>query len=505
MAKYIPTIGLEIHAELKTKSKMFCDSPNDPDEQHPNINVCPICLGHPGTLPVINKKAIEHMVRIGTALHCKIAEHTKFDRKNYFYPDLPKGYQISQYDMPICGEGYLEISSGEKIKVQRIHLEEDTGRLQHDPDGKHSLVDFNRAGVPLMELVTFPVIHDAETVRAFAEMLQLTLRYLEASDANMEKGQMRVEVNLSIAPEGSEKLGTKVEVKNLNSLRVAERATAYEIERQTAVLEAGEKVIQETRGWDENTQKTFSQRAKEDAHEYRYFPEPDLPPLVLTPQFGINLVELSRGLPELPQQKYARMKEQFGLEDKSLELFVQDPSLADFYEHVISELDVWEAAQKHDKESREVRANLYALATNYLLNNLRGLMQESFGDAQDKRGVGIQDIRITAGNFAEFISLVHQNVVSGPNAKEVLLKMYETGELPSEIVKNFNLGQVNDVRELEEIVEKILAAHPGPVGDYKNGKQNALQFLMGQVMKETKGKANAQLVNGVLEEKLKKL
>ena len=271
-----PVIGLEIHSQLKTKTKMFCRSLNDPEEKHPNINICPVCMGHPGTLPVMNKKAIESVIKTGLALNCKIAERSKFDRKNYFYPDLPKGYQISQYDEPLCSEGFLEILSSKKIRITRIHLEEDTGRLIHNKIA--SLVDFNRAGVPLMELVTEPDISNAEEAVAFAKKLQMILQYLGASDANMEKGQMRCEVNISLRKAGEE-FGTKVEIKNLNSFAACREAIEYEIKRLSALLEKGEKIIQETRGWDENKKATVSQRLKESAHDYRYFPEPDIPPI----------------------------------------------------------------------------------------------------------------------------------------------------------------------------------------------------------------------------------
>ncbi|MBI2462862.1 MAG: Asp-tRNA(Asn)/Glu-tRNA(Gln) amidotransferase subunit GatB [Candidatus Spechtbacteria bacterium] len=492
--KYIPTIGLEIHAELKTQTKMFCDSANDPAEQHPNVNICPVCMGHPGTLPVINKQAVEFMIRVGYALHCTVADIAKFDRKNYFYPDLPKGYQISQYDMPFCQEGYIDLANGKRIRVQRVHLEEDTGRLQHTSDGKHSLVDFNRAGVPLMELVTHPDIHNAEEAREFAEELQLILRYLGASDAEMERGQMRVEVNLSLAPEGAEKLGTKVEVKNLNSFRTVERAVAYEIERQTQVLDSGEKVVQETRGFDDAKQITFSQREKEEAHDYRYFPEPDLPLVYVAKEYGLDKDLLESSIPELPQAKRKRLKEQYKLDDSIADIFIRDKMFAEYFENVISEVDAWEESNGHDNEPQEVRTHLYSLATNYLVNDLRALMQQ---DANV-----ITDIKITPEDFAEFISLLHQNVVSSRGAKDVLQKMYEIGDNPTDIVKQSGLAQMSNANELEEIVAKVIEANEGPVADYKKGKETALQFLVGQIMRETKGKANPQLVAEILKEKL---
>jgi len=331
---YKPTIGLEIHAELKTRTKMFCDSLNDPDEKHPNTNICPVCTGFPGTLPVINEEAIKKTILVGFALNCQIARQTNFDRKNYFYPDLPKGYQISQYKKPFCSDGSLGIS-GKKIRITRIHLEEDAGRLQHDAKGDHSLVDFNRAGVPLMELVTEPDLASGEEVKDFAEKLRLILRYLNASDANMEKGQMRVEVNISVS--STEKLGVKVEVKNLNSIRAAAQAVDYEIKRQTELLGEGKEIKQETRGWDEAGQKTFSQRSKEEAHDYRYFPEPDLPVLNFDEKY---LEDIKYLMPELPEQRKMRFKKEYGLNDAQVDIFTIAKHLGDYYERVASELGV---------------------------------------------------------------------------------------------------------------------------------------------------------------------
>src|SRR3989344_5045452 len=317
--EYQATIGMEVHSELRTKTKMFCASKNDPDEKHPNINICPVCVGHPGTLPTANEEAIKHVQRVGLALGGNVQKFSRFDRKNYFYPDLPKGYQISQYQHPLIFEGKLN-----SVRITRVHLEEDTARLIHDEKGD-TLVDFNRAGVPLMELVTEPDLHDAKSAREFCEELQLVLRYLGASDANMEKGQMRCEANISIAPVGSDKFGTKVEIKNLNSFRAVEEAIEYEILRQKKVLEDGETVKQETRGWDENKKITFSQRVKESAHDYRYFSEPDLPPM----EFGDKYIELLKGaIPALPAQKRARFKDEYGISEQLVETLVRDKNLA---------------------------------------------------------------------------------------------------------------------------------------------------------------------------------
>ncbi len=487
-------IGLEIHAELNTATKMFCGSPNDPDEKHPNVNICPVCMGHPGTLPAVNKKAVELVQKVGAALDCRLAEFSKFDRKNYFYPDLPKGYQISQYDLPFCGEGYLDIYPNEdsveakRIRIERIHLEEDTGRLMHPENNKEeTLVDFNRAGVPLMELVTKPDIRSASEVRAFAEELQLILQYLGASYANMEKGQMRVEVNLSLREKGTEAFGTKVEVKNLNSLRSAERAVQYEIERQTALLEAGEKIIQETRGWHDAKQITFSQRQKEEAHDYRYFPEPDLPPI----RFEAEELEIIRTtVPELPAQRRKRFLEEYPLNSRDVEVFVRDRAMGDYFEKVVSELKAWIEAEKIvDDEKKSIR-----LATSYLLSDFRGLIVE--------RSARIEDSLVTPENFAELVKFIVADKISSRAAKDILVEMFETGSDPHEIITQKELSQTNDAGEIAAEAEKALALNPKAVEDYKKGKPNAVQFLVGQVMAATKGRANPAVVRAILEERL---
>ena len=481
MPEYVPTIGLEIHAELKTQTKMFCDSLNNPDEEKPNVNICPVCVGHPGTLPVANKKAIEQVIRMGYALNCEIAKESKFDRKNYFYPDLPKGYQISQYDMPFCGEGYLELpDSKTRIGIERIHLEEDAGRLVHDKAGKHSFVDFNRAGVPLMELVTHPDLHNSHDIRLFAEELRRTLRYLGASDADMEKGQMRVEVNISLAKEGASELGTKVEMKNLNSFRVVEGAVAYEIERQTELLNDGVRVVQETRGWDENKKRTFSQRSKEEAHDYRYFPEPDLPLLIIDKEHGFDTEELKKSLPELPSAKRERLGNTHTLSPAFVELFVEEPRVADFYEEVAKSV-----SGEHAQE----------LAANYLLNTLRSYMQEE--------GASIEELSISPAEFASFITLVTEGTVSSTNARAILKEMFVTGKDPGTIIEQGDFAQVSDEGELENFVAEVVAEYTGPVEEYKKGKTQVLQFLVGQIMAKTKGKANPKVVQEMLEKELR--
>jgi aspartyl-tRNA(Asn)/glutamyl-tRNA(Gln) amidotransferase subunit B len=508
MAKYVPTIGLEIHAELKTTTKMFCDSPNEMRKAEPNTNICPVCMGHPGTLPVPNKQAIEHVLRVGFALHANVAERAKFDRKNYFYPDLPKGYQISQYDEPFSTGGYIDIKDEDskggtkRIDIERVHLEEDTARLVHEKippshkasDGRgstSSLVDFNRAGVPLMELVTKPVLHSAAEVRAFAQELQLILRYLNASDAELENGLMRVEVNISLASEGAKELGTKVELKNLNSLRVVQDATAYEIQRQTKLLESGKKVVQETRGWDEAKKETFSQRRKEEASDYRYFPEPDIPPFIITKEQGFDRADLEASIPELPQEKRARFMKQYGHHRQAVEVFINDKRLADYFEHVVSEFLNWEKVKDEPKESRE---KLISLVTNYTVKNLRTLMQE--------KGVSVRKLKITPENFGEFVHLIHTGEISSHGAREVLEVMMETGGDPSNIIEEKGLKQESGEEALTAIVEGVVKENPQPVEDYKKGKETALKFLVGQVMAKSKGAANPQVAEELLKRKL---
>ncbi|MFC1801969.1 Asp-tRNA(Asn)/Glu-tRNA(Gln) amidotransferase subunit GatB [Patescibacteria group bacterium] len=467
-SKYKPTIGLEIHAELNTKTKMFCNSKNDPNEKEPNVNICPVCMAHPGTLPVINKEAVKSVLKVGIALGSELAmDFTEFDRKNYFYPDIPKGYQISQYKYPLVSGGRLK-----DVDVTRVHLEEDTASSSHTA-GDYSLVDFNRAGVPLMELVTEPVITEAKQAGDFARELQLLLRYLGVSKANMEKGEMRVEANISVSSEEG-KLGTKVEVKNLNSFKVVEKAIDYEIKRQIEALESGEKIIQETRGWDDNSQKTFSQRIKEEANDYRYFPEPDLPKLVLNeiPEFAVE--ELKKEIPELPQEKRERYKESFSIKDEDIESFVQDEFLGKFFEEVIS-------ASKGDSKFTK-------LASNYITSDLVGLMKTE----------NLSEFKISSGNFASLIGMAIENKLSSRGVKDVLAIMYKEGGDPEKIAGENRMLQKSDEGELKKIVEEIIEENSSVVEEYKNGKESALQFLVGQGMKATKGSANPVVLKGLI-------
>ncbi len=491
--KYKPVIGLEIHAELKTKSKMFCSCPNDPNERHPNVNVCPICMGHPGTLPVANEEAIRKVIKTGLALNCQIPEKSKFDRKNYFYPDLPKGYQISQYDMPLSKGGYLNIGD-KKIRITRVHLEEDTGRLVHPEDKNYSLVDFNRAGIPLMEMVTEPDLESGKEARKFAEEFQLILRYLGVSDADMEKGQLRVEVNISLMR--NQKMGTKVEIKNLNSFRAVEKAIDYEIKRQGEVLNRGEKVVQETRGWDGRKELTVSQRKKEEAHDYRYFPEPDLPTFYLAKDF---IDGIKAEIPELPQKRRERFMEQYSLNEKNAEIFTVNKNLGEFYENTISEVENWvKEARKKRKISDKEKIAIYDTTTQYVINDLQGSASAM------SIIVGGEDFLITPENYAELITLTYEGKISSKIAKQVIEEMLKTGADPSHIIEEKGLTEMTDSGEIEKIIKDVVSKNKKAVEDYKEGKKNALQFLVGQVMTATRGRVKPDTVQQQLLKELSK-
>lgn len=463
---YLPTIGLEIHAELKTATKMFCSSVHSKELGNPNTTICPVCTAHPGTLPTMNRRAVEFMIMVGLAIKGTIANHTKFDRKNYFYPDLPKGYQISQYDAPIVSGGTLN-----GIRINRVHLEEDAGRLVHEGDA--SLVDYNRAGLPLMELVTEPDITTAHDAVAFARELQRILRYLGASSAEMENGQMRVEANISVRKKKEDPLGTKVEVKNLNSFAAVAGAITYELKRQEEAIEANKKIIQETRGWDDIKRVTVPQRSKEEAHDYRYFPEPDLPPLALHEAFDIE--DIKRHLPELPQEKCARFMKEYGLSMEDADQLVDDRTWAAYFEEAISELGEKITGDKQKAQQ---------LAFNYLTSDLRGILVAVGGD--------ISATKITPENFADLIVLICDGKISSRSAKDMLAKMNMTGADPKELLANEGFAQVSDDRALEELAQKIIAENPKVIADVKRGKGGAIQFLVGKAMASLRGRGNPQ-------------
>lgn len=497
MPKYKLTIGMEVHVELSTDSKMFCDCKNGMGmEKKPNKNICPVCTGQPGSLPVPNKKAIEYVMKAGLALNCQIANKSKFDRKNYFYPDLPKGYQISQFDEPFCEKGFLEVEIDneniKKIGITRIHLEEDTGKSIHQKGIGETLVDFNRAGVPLMELVTEPDITSSKEAKRLCEELRLIFRYLGISPADMEKGQMRCEANISLYEEGKNRLsGTKVELKNLNSFKAVERGIEFEIERQAEILDRDEKVIQETRGWDENRGQSIAQRIKESSDDYRYFPEPDIMPINFKKE---EIEKIKKGLPELPKQRLVRFIDQYGLKKENAKILINNKDLSNYFEQVSSELENWMEDEGHEFKDED-KIKLYRLAANYLLTEIQKHLFEN--------GYSVEDIKITPENFAELIKIVYEGEINSSAAQIVLAEMFKTGADPSHIIEEKNLAQSSDEGELSEIVEEVITENEQSVNDYKNGKENALQFLMGQVMSATKGRANPQVVIEILKEKLK--
>jgi aspartyl-tRNA(Asn)/glutamyl-tRNA(Gln) amidotransferase subunit B len=496
---YKPTIGLEIHCELDTESKMFCDCPNNPDEKEANVNICAVCTGHPGTLPAANREAIRLVIKAGLALNGSVQSVSKFDRKNYFYPDLPKGYQVSQYDLPFCSGGFLEIAepdgAAKKIRIHRVHLEEDTAKLIHPEGSDYSLVDFNRSSVPLMELVTEPDIASAREARLFAEELQLILRYLGVSDADMEKGKMRVEVNISLNRDGDAKLGTKVEIKNLNSLKAVEGSVAFEIKRQSALLERGEKVIQETRGWNESKMETYSQREKEEAFDYRYFPEPDLAPFTFDEK---KIAEIRALLPELPEAKRRRFALEYGLEREATEIFVRDRELGNYFENAMSELSCWvKDEEMKEKLKADEMTKLARLCSNYLTSDLRGLLK---GSPFTEKGFSI-----TPENFAEFITLIFEGQISSKIAKTILEIMYKSGADPSHIIEDKGLAQISDEKEIQAVIDRIIEKNQKAAADYKKGKENAFQFLIGQVLAATRGKANPQTARLILKKSLDEL
>jgi len=488
---YEAVIGMEVHAQLLTESKMFCRCSADYAAAEPNTHVCPVCLGMPGVLPVINQKAVEYTVMTALALNCHIPEFSKFDRKNYFYPDLPKGYQISQYDLPLSRDGWLEIEAGgetKRIGIERVHLEEDTAKLVHlrglgqRPSPNRSLVDFNRAGVPLMEIVSRPDLRTPEEARQYLTELRTILRYLGVNSGNMEEGAMRCEANISLRPRGRSALGTKVEVKNLNSFHSVKLALEYEIERQVKVLEGGGRIEQVTMGWNEARGVTVVQRSKEHAHDYRYFPEPDLPPLVLSREW----VEGIRArLPELPDARRDRFAEQYGLSRYDAEVLTAERPVADYFESCV------EKGLGTRNKGLGVGAKTVA---NWITGELFRLLKAT--DA------GIEAVKIAPDALAELLSLVEKDAISINIAKDVFAEMFKTGRSAAQIVEEKGLAQISNAEDLSRIVGQVIAENPGPVAEYRSGKEAVLRFLVGQVMKATRGKANPRLVNELLKERL---
>ena len=477
--EYEVVIGCEVHVELKTKTKIFCSCPTEFGGE-PNTHVCPVCLGLPGTLPVLNKKVLEYAIKAGLAMNCEIAHFSKFDRKNYFYPDLTKAYQISQFDLPICKNGYIDIETSEgkkKIGITRIHMEEDAGKLVHQgatiTTSAGSLADYNRAGVPLIEIVSEPDMRSAEDVLAFLTNLKAIIEYTGVSDARMEQGSLRCDVNLSLRPAGQKEFGTRAEIKNLNSFRAVERVIKYEIDRQTDILESGGKVVQETRTWDDGKGMTFRLRSKEDSDEYRYFPDPDLTPIIVTDAY---IEELRASLPELPQVKRARMIEEDGLPEYDAGVITASKALADFYDGV----------RAHYDDAKKI--------SNWIMVELLAKV--------NAEGMELEAVKIQPEQMAALLKLVDSGDISGKIAKKVFAEMFATGKDPADIIKEQGLVQISDEDALKEMVSHVVEANPKSVEDYKAGKTKAMGFLVGQIMKQSRGQANPAVINKLLAEKL---
>jgi len=474
--EYEIIIGLEVHAELQTKSKIFCSCPNS-FGQKPNTNVCPVCLGLPGSLPVFNESALDLALMAALALNCEISTFSRFDRKNYFYPDLPKAYQISQYDFPVARNGYLDlVKEGEtirRIRIDRLHLEEDAGKLQHDPGGSSSYVDFNRCGVPLMEIVSAPDLRSPEEARLYLETLKKILLYTGTSDCKMEEGSLRCDANISLRPVGSKEFGAKVEIKNMNSFKAVQKGLEYEVFRQEKLLREGERVYQETRRWFEERGITLEMRGKEEEKDYRYFPEPDLPPLNITAERVRKIREL---LPELPVQRASRYIKEYQLTPYQAEVITSSQGLADFFEETL----------KGYRDAQKV--------SNWLLGDVLKLVNE--------QGEEIEALSFQPAHLAELLSLLDEGVISGRTAKEVLEETFQTGKVPREVVQAKGLVQISDEKSLLNVIDKVLAENKGAVEDYTSGNKKALAFLVGSTMKHTKGQANPQLVQQLLRKRL---
>jgi aspartyl-tRNA(Asn)/glutamyl-tRNA(Gln) amidotransferase subunit B len=482
--RYETVIGLEVHAQLLTNSKMFCACPTPTLNSSPNSTVCPVCLGMPGVLPVINKRAIELTIMTGLALNCHIPDEAKFDRKNYHYPDLMKGYQISQFDLPLCKDGWIEVEvegHAQRIGITRVHLEEDTARSHHvmnQAGENYSLIDVNRSGLPLMEIVSEPDIRSAEAARAYLTKLRQVLRYIGASRANMDEGNMRYEPNVSIRPVGETSLGQKVELKNINSFRHAYDAIKFEVERQTTVVESGGRVAQETRGWREDIGQSVTQRSKEFADDYRYFPEPDLPMLAISRDW---VEDIRSRMPELPDDRRRRFIEQYGLSDYDAGVLTESRARADFF---------------------ETTTTLNAAGGPQRAKNIANWINGDFARLLNAAGIEIPDSRITPEALSELLDLVESDAISGKTAKDVFANMFETGRSPGEIVNESGLGQIESADEVSIAIEKVIQESPKAVADYRGGKATAITFLVGQVMRETRGRARPEMVLAALKEKL---
>jgi len=481
--KYEIVIGLEVHAELNTKSKIFCGCPTEFGAE-PNTHICPVCLGLPGSLPVINKQVVHHAIKAGLALNCTIAGKSKFDRKNYYYPDLPKAYQISQYDMPIAIKGFIDITDKQgkvkRIGITRVHMEEDAGKLLHLTksgqigDAEESLVDYNRAGVPLIEIVSEPDIRTAEEAYLYLRLIRSVLRYIDVSDCNMEEGSLRCDANISVRKKGEQNFGSKVEVKNMNSFRNVQKALEFEAERQMKMAEAGERITQETRLWDAGKDKTFSMRSKEESHDYRYFPEPDLPPMETEKSY---IEGIKKEIPELPNMKIERFVKDYGLPRYDAGVLSEEQETAGFYEETV-------------KACSEPK-----LSSNWIMVELLGRMNSA--------GIkNIRDTKIKPAGLGRMIQLITKNVISGKIAKTVFDEMFATGNDPEKVISEKGLTQITDTKEIEAIIDRVIAANQQIVQEIKGGKEKGLGFLVGQAMKESKGKASPQMVNEILRKKI---
>ncbi len=476
--KYEAVIGLEVHAQLLTETKAFCGC-STKFGNPPNTNVCPICLGHPGVLPVLNEKVVEYTMLMGLATNCRINDESIFARKNYFYPDLPKGYQISQFEKPICEDGYLlvknESGSSKKISIKRIHIEEDAGKSIHD-EGEETLVDLNRCGVPLMEIVSEPDLNTPQEASQYLMMLRQIVTYLGICDGNMEEGSLRCDANISVREKGSTSLGVKTEVKNMNSFKNVERAIEFEIKRQIELIEDGETVTQETLLWNADRNTASAMRSKEESHDYRYFPDPDLMPLFVGEKWK---EEIRSSMPELPEAKKKRFMQDYNLPEYDAGVLTSQKANADYFEESLSETDDFKSA------------------SNWVMGDVMKVLNEE--------KISISEFNISAKNLGKLIELINKNVISGKIAKDVFAEMLKTNANPENIVKEKNLVQITDQSEIENIIKEILEKHSDQVKDYLGGKEKALGFFVGQVMRETKGKANPQLVNSILKNKLEEM